>query len=55
MDKSYTLSQAEIAVFDREAYTIMLDITTLWEIAKVRHIFCSIIFPLPSLLVLPLV
>eukprot|EP00026_Physarum_polycephalum_P001500 Phypoly_transcript_01502.p1 GENE.Phypoly_transcript_01502~~Phypoly_transcript_01502.p1 ORF type:complete len:1033 (+),score=184.98 Phypoly_transcript_01502:1-3099(+) len=34
MDKTYTLSQAEIAVFDREAYAIMLDITTLWEITK---------------------
>ena len=37
MDKTYTLSQAEIAVFDREAYGLMLDIITLWEMVKVRR------------------
>eukprot|EP01111_Echinosteliopsis_oligospora_P011163 TRINITY_DN3615_c0_g1_i1.p1 TRINITY_DN3615_c0_g1~~TRINITY_DN3615_c0_g1_i1.p1 ORF type:complete len:1063 (+),score=284.46 TRINITY_DN3615_c0_g1_i1:57-3191(+) len=34
MDKTYTLSQAEIAVFDKEAYDLTLDIVTLWEVAK---------------------
>lgn len=34
-DKKYSLSQAEIAVFDAEAYGLMYDIITLWEMAKV--------------------
>ena len=46
MDKHYTLSQAEIAVFDREAYGIMLDITTLWEIVKVILLLCRLLLSL---------
>ena len=35
MDKSFTLSQAEIAVFDREVYDLIIDIETLHDMAKV--------------------
>jgi hypothetical protein len=54
MDKTYTLSQAEVAVFDREAYAIMLDITTLWEITKVRPLFLHLyaVHIIPSFLLL---
>ncbi|XP_078331778.1 alpha-mannosidase 2C1-like [Crassostrea virginica] len=34
MDKSFTLSQAEIAVFDREVYDLIIDIETLHDMAK---------------------
>ena len=34
-DKTFTLSQAEIAVFDRDVYQLMLDIETLHDMAKV--------------------
>jgi alpha-mannosidase len=35
MNKSFTLSQAEIAVFDREVYDLILDVETLHDMAKV--------------------
>ncbi|XP_048766025.2 alpha-mannosidase 2C1-like [Ostrea edulis] len=34
MNKFFTLSQAEIAVFDREAYDLILDVETLHDMAK---------------------
>lgn len=35
MNKTFTLSQAEIAVFDREVYDLIIDIETLHDMAKV--------------------
>lgn len=35
MDKTFSLSQAEIAVFDREVYDLIIDIETLHDMAKV--------------------
>lgn len=34
MNKTFTLSQAEIAVFDREVYDLIIDIETLHDMAK---------------------
>lgn len=35
MNKTFTLSQAEIAVFDREVYDLIIDVETLHDMAKV--------------------
>lgn len=43
-DKTFTLSQAEIAVFDRDVYQLMLDIETLHDMAKVLNNFVFRIF-----------
>ena len=34
-DRKYSLSQAEIAVFDRDIHELILDVETLHDIAKV--------------------
>lgn len=37
--KRFALVQAEVAVFDREVYNLILDVETLHDIAKVRFFF----------------
>ena len=34
-DKTYTLSTAEIRVFNRKAYELLMDVETLYDMAKV--------------------
>lgn len=43
MDLTFTLSQAELALFNRDAYDLMMDVEILVDMVKVGPIFSSLL------------